>query len=60
MVAIEDARARAEIAIAAFPPTEGEVIIRAYEKKNGSLFSKIKQLYLMKKRQNLHRNIKIG
>ena len=36
MVAIEDARATAEIAIAAFPPTEEEVIIRAYEKKNGS------------------------
>jgi len=36
VVAIEDAYATAEIAIAAFPPTEGEVVIRAYEKKNGS------------------------
>jgi len=36
-VVIKEAYATAEIAIAAFPPTKGEVVIRAYEKKNGSL-----------------------
>ena len=35
-ISIKDALTAAEIAIVAFPPKKGKVIVRAYEKKNGS------------------------